>query len=159
MIKIIFIFIVLEFFFLIPSYLIYRKVLLKKFGVKNIKVYSILAMLLMPIIYTTLMFGLCYGVINPIIRAKKFNSKDWIENVNSRYRMVNHLKKTKLLEGKTKEEVIDILGTEFKADCWTKNTFCYVAFDPENYTPLDHYEFIIFFNTNNKVERVEYLLI
>lgn len=159
MIKVILIFIILEFFFLIPSYFVYRKFLLKKTSIKNIKVYSFLATFLMPVIYTTLMFGLCYGIINPIIKSKKFNSKEWIENVHSRYRMVNDLKKTKLLEGKTKKEVIEIMGTGFKTDCWTKNTFCYVAYDPENYAPLDHYEFIIFFNENNKVERMEYQLI
>lgn len=159
MIKLIFIFIVLQFLFLIPSYFLYRKFLIKKIETKKVKTYSILTTLLMPILLTALMFGVCYGIINPILRSKNFNTKDWIENTDSRYRMVNDLKSNKLLLGKTKEEIIKILGAEYKTDCWTKNTFCYVAYDPENYAPLDHYEFIIFFNQKNKVERVEHQLI
>lgn len=159
MIKFILIFVILQFFFLVPSYFFYKRILKKKFGHKYIKRRTILATFLMPLIYTALMIGLCYGIINPLIRAKKFNSKDWIENVNSRYRMINDLKKTKLLNGKTRKEVIELLGNGFKTDCWNKNTLCYVAYDPDNYAPLDHYEFIIFFNENNKVNRVEHMLI
>jgi len=109
----------------------------------------------MPILLTTIMIGICYGIINPILRSKEFNSKDWIENVDSRYRMVNDLEKNKKLNGKTKNEIIELLGTEYTTDCWTKNTICYVTPDPDNYAMLDHYEFVIFFNEKNKVERVE----
>ncbi len=155
MIKLIFIFIVFQVFLLIPSYFLYRKFLTKKFLIKNIKLYSILATVLMPILWTTIMIGICYGIINPILRSKEFNSKDWIENMDSRYRMVNDLEKNKKLNGKTKNEIIELLGTEYTTDCWTKNTICYVVPDPDNYAILDHYEFVIFLNEKNKVERVE----
>ncbi|MFI1742890.1 hypothetical protein [Thalassobellus sediminis] len=119
------------------------------------KLYSILTTLLMPILLTTIMIGICYGIINPILRSKKFNSKDWIENVDSRYKMVNDLKKNNKLNGKTKKEIIELLGTEYTTDCWTKNTICYATPDPDNYAMLDHYEFVVFLNKKNKVERVE----
>jgi len=122
MIKLIFIFIVFEILFLIPSYFLYRRFLKNKYGIKNIKTYSILATLLMPILWTSLFIGICYGIINPIVRSKEFNSKDWIADVDSRYRMVNDLEKNKLLEGKSKEEVIKILGTEY-TNCWTKKYY------------------------------------
>ncbi|WP_179005719.1 hypothetical protein [Winogradskyella forsetii] len=104
---------------------------------------------------TTLMIGICYGIIDPVLRSKEFNSKDWIENVDSRYRMVNDLEKNKKLNGKTKNEIIELLGNEYTTDYWTKNTICYVAPDPDNYAMLDHYEFVIFLNGKNKVERVQ----
>ncbi|PHS01821.1 MAG: hypothetical protein COA80_01770 [Leeuwenhoekiella sp.] len=155
MIKLIFIFIVIQVLFLIPSYFLYRKFLTKKFRIKNIKLYSTLATFLMPIFLTTLMIGICYGIIDPILRSKEFNSKDWIENVDSRYRMVNDLEKNKKLNGKTKNEIIELLGNKYTTDCWTKNTICYDAPDPDNYAMLDHYEFVIFLNGKNKVERVQ----
>ena len=155
MIKLIFIFIVFEVLFLIPSYFLYRKFLTKKFSIKNIKLYSILATLLLPILWTVLFVGICYGIINPILRSKEFNSRDWIENANLRYRMIKDLEKNKKPNGKTKNEIIELLGTEYTTGYWTKNTICYIAPDPDNYAILDHYEFVIFLNNENKVERVE----
>ncbi len=155
MIKLILIFIVVEIILLIPSYFLYKKILIKKFRVKKVKIYSFLATILMPVFWTSIMIGICYGIINPILRSKKFNSKDWIENVDSRYKMVRDLEDNKLLEGKDKEEIIKILGRDYTINCWTKNTICYVAPDPDNYAGLDHYELVVFFNDNHKVERVE----
>ena len=155
MIKLIFIFIVLQIIFLIPSFCLYRKFLLKKYGNKNIKKLSILATVLTPIFLTIAMIGICYGIINPLLRSKEFNSTDWIQNIDSRYRMVNDLAENDLLLGKTKDEIIALLGTEYTTDCWTKNTICYISPDPDNYATLDHYEFVIFLNEESIVERVE----
>ncbi|WP_324719666.1 hypothetical protein [Salinimicrobium sp. HB62] len=116
--------------------------------------FSILATLLLPIVWTALFIGICYGIINPIWRSKEFNSKDWITDVDSRYRMVKDLEKNKLLEGKTKEEVIEILGTKY-SNCWTDNTICYITPDPDNFAVLDHMEFVVFFNEQNKVDQVQ----
>lgn len=127
----------------------------KKFGNKNLKVRSILVSFLVPIFLTSILIVVCYGIINPILRSKEFNSKDWIENVNSRYRMVNDLEKNKKLAGKTKEELIELLGTAYTTDCWTKNTICYISPDPDNFAILDHNELVVFLNKENKVERVE----
>tara|TARA_R110002096_G_scaffold412484_1_gene612985 strand:- start:1456 stop:1938 length:483 start_codon:yes stop_codon:yes gene_type:complete len=155
MIKLIFIFIVFEVLFLIPSFFLYKKILKRKSGVKNLKIYSFLATLLMPLIWTTLFIGICYGIINPILRAKGFNSKDWVENVNSRYRMINDLKENKLI-GKNKLEVIKILGKN-DGECGYKTspyTICYLIPDPDNFGMLDHYELVILFNEFGKVIEV-----
>jgi len=157
MTSLIFVFVVFQVFFLIPSYFLYKKYWIKKTRSKYIKTYSILATLGMPFVYTIIMIIVCYGIINPILRSKKFNSKDWIVHTNSRYRMVNDLEKNKSLEGKTKAAVIQLLGTEYSNDCWTKNTMCYVTPDPDNYALLDRYEFVIFFDDKNKVKSVQYI--
>jgi len=134
---------------------LYRKFFLKKYGNKNIKKRSILATVLTPIFLTIAMIGICYGIINPLLRSKEFNSTDWIQNIDSRYRMVNDLAKNDILKGKTKDETIALLGTEYTTDCSGKNTICYISPDPDNYAILDHYEFVIFFNEENIVKRVE----
>lgn len=157
MINFVFICIAIQVLFLIPSYFIYRKFLRKKIGNNNITMYSWLATLLMPFLYTVLILGISYGIIDPILRSKKFNSEDWIQNVDSRYRMVNYLIKNETLQGKTKEEVIVIMGEEFDENCWTNNTICYKTPEPDNYAILDHYELIIVFNDQNKVESVLYI--
>ena len=155
MIKLIFYFVVLQVILLIPIFYLSRKFLTKKFGSKNIKIRSILATFLIPTFLTILMIAICYGIVNPILRSKEFNSKDWIQNIDSRYRMINDLKDNEILQGKTKEDIIQLLGTEYTMDCWTKNTICYISPDPDNYGILDHYEFVIFLNEENIVERVE----
>ena len=155
MIKLIFIFIVIEILFLIPSYFLYRKFLKRKSGIKNLKIYSFLATLLMAIIWTAVFVGICYGIINPILRSKDFNSKDWIENTDSRYRMINDLKENMLI-GKNKKEVIEILG-ENDGECGYKtspNTICYLVPEPDNIGVLDHYELVIIFNEFGKVENI-----
>jgi len=155
MIKLIFIFIVIEILFLIPSYFLYRKFLKRKYEIKNLKLYSLLATFLMPFMWTAIFIGVCYGIINPILRSKDFNSKDWIENTTSRYRMINDLKKN-VLVGKNKTEVLKILG-ENDGECGYKtssNTICYLVPEPDNIGVLDHYELVIIFNEFGKVENV-----
>ena len=155
MIKLISIFIVLEVLFLIPSYFLYKKFLKRKPGIKKLKLYSFSATLLMPIIWTTLFIGICYGIINPILRSKEFNSKNWIENIDSRYRMTNDLKENVLI-GKNKMEVLKILGNN-DGECGYKaspNTICYLTPEPDNIGVLDHYELVILFNESGIVIEV-----
>lgn len=93
------------------------------------------------------------------MRSKEFDSKEWIENKNDRYRMINHLMASDLIIGKTKNTVIEIIGEEYKEDCLLSNTFCYIAYDPDNFAFLDHYELVVHFDENNKVKKVSYELI
>lgn len=109
----------------------------------------------MPLIWTALFIGTCYGIINPILRSKDFNSKEWIENTDSRYRMINDLKENVLI-GKNKTEVLKILG-ENDGECGYKtspNTICYLIPEPDNIGILDHYELVIEFNNENNIINV-----
>ncbi|WPR70867.1 hypothetical protein SLW70_13130 [Flavobacterium sp. NG2] len=127
----------------------------RKYGVKNLKLNSFLTTILMPVIWTALFIGIGYGIVNPILRAKKFNSKDWVENVNSRYRMINDLKENVLI-GKNKTEVLKILGKS-DGECGyrsTEDTICYLVPDPDDPGFLDHYELVILFDEFGKVVEV-----
>ncbi|MDO6803926.1 hypothetical protein Q4595_15860 [Wenyingzhuangia sp. 1_MG-2023] len=157
MVQLIFIFIVLEILFLIPSYFLYRKYLKRKSVIKNLKIYSFLATLLMPIIWTTLFTVICYGIINPILRSKDFNEKLWKEDIYSRYKMKNDL--SHKIIGKTKNEVIELLGNDYKSNCLYVNTICYVAYEPDNLAILDHYEIVIHFDENDIVNNISRELI
>ena len=99
----------------------------------------------MPIVYTSLLALLIGFIIDPIFRAKKFETNEWVENVDSRYRMVNDLKKNDLIIGKTKNEVIEMLGNDFTEKCYGFNTLCYSTYDPKNFGSFDHYELVIYF--------------
>ena len=45
--------------------------------------------------------------------TKKFNKAEWDTNIEGRYTMSKNIIKSEMLIGKTKEEVIEILGEEF----------------------------------------------
>ncbi len=96
-------------------------------------------------IYTALFLLIISYIVDPIVRSKKFETKDWVENVDSRYRMVNDLKKNNLLIGKTKNEVIKLLGNDYKENCIVQETLCYVTSDPNSFGSFDHYELVIYF--------------
>ena len=158
MLKYIIIFIIVQLILLVPSFYIYRKAVVQ-LKIKKVKVTSLVLTLGMPLIYTLTFAFICYNIIDPNIRSRKFNKDEWVKSIESRYKMVNYLIDNKLLVNKTKGQVIELLGDAFTEDCWGGNTLCYVADDPDNYAPLDHYEFVIFFNNKGVVEKAEYLLI
>ncbi|MEL0457428.1 hypothetical protein WJN01_14405 [Flavobacteriaceae bacterium SZ-1-7] len=71
--------------------------------------------------------------------------------------MVKKLETKKLLIGKTKEEVIELLGKDYNENCagWVGDkTICYVAYDPDDLGILDHYEFVICLDSKNMVYKV-----
>ncbi len=150
--------VVIQVLLLMPSFFYYRKII-KKFNFKYPRLLNYLAVILMPSLYTSIFILLYIGVFAPIWRSKTFEPIKWCENKSIRYRMVNDLISSELLIGKTKKEVEKYLGIGFKENCWTKNTYCYFAPDPDNYAFLDHYELVVFFGLDHKVKRVEYLLI
>jgi len=152
------IFIVLQLLLLVPSFFLYKK-LVRRFNLKKVKLISILLTFIMPFIYVVIFFTVHFWFITPLIRSQKFEKKIWVEDVYSRYKMVTDIIRNGLLIGKTKKEVIDILGEGFHENCWGENTLCYPAYDPDNYAFLDHYELVVFFNEKGTVKRVSTLLI
>lgn len=150
--------IILQIILFIPSFFFYRK-RIKKHSKNHYNLLSVLAIFTMPIIYTTVLCILITGIIDPIWRSKDFDSKLWKENKSIRYRMVKKLKSENLLIGKTKSEVIELLGTKYKENCavWVcDKTICYVAHDPDDIGFLDHYEFVVCFDSKNTVYKVSY---
>ena len=158
MLKYTVIFIVLQLVLLLPSFYLYKRAVVR-FNIKRVKMTSVILTLVMPFIYTSIFVFVCYTIISPIVRSQKFDKSKWVKNVDSRYKMINNLIDSNLLIDKTKHEVIEILGNDFTENCWGESSMCYVAYDPDNYAPLDHYEFIVFFSENGIVKKAEYKLI
>ena len=98
----------------IPVYFLTRWILKKlKLGDKNNRKYLAIipTIVLSPLLY----FGIIFIWIFSISYYPKtdFNQKKWKENTEERYKMSNDIIKSEMLIGKTKEEVIGILGTDF----------------------------------------------
>ena len=149
-----FIIVIIQVLFLIPSYFIYRKIL-KRRKVKRIVIKTFLMTIILPFIYTLILMLTWGFVIEPIIRSKKLDSKEWVENKSSRYRMENDIKNNNLLIGKTKKEVLAILGepyTDNFLNC--NNCIAYKTYDPNNIGSFGITALVIDFNGNGIVIKV-----
>ena len=158
-------FIVLQIILLIPSFFFYKKVL-RRFKIKQLNLFATLSTLLLPFLYTFLFILLMGYVIDPYIRSKEFDRQLWY-NLDERYTMVNDLIDHQLI-GKTKNEVLQMLGEpdgEYKLSEYKlvagdeQRRISYITPDPDNFAILDHYELVIYFDTNEKVKRVSYDLL
>lgn len=78
-------------------------------------------MILSPIIYVGLImiwvFSISYYPTND------FDQADWNSNVGERYKMSEDIIERKMLIGKTREEVIKILGTDFSSNNESRMTY------------------------------------
>lgn len=93
-------------------------------------------------------------IIKPLWKSKDFSKKEWSDNRESRYRMVNDLIDNNKLKGKSKSQVIDMLGPDFRL-C-VPNAICYWAQDPDVFMLLDDFLLIVSFDKNEMVKKVEY---
>lgn len=100
------------------------------------KIFSLL--LLIPMLTILFLF-----ISNSNINLKKFNSTKWKNNIHYREKMVQNIVKDKNFIGKTKEEIISILGEDFKEN--SNNRIFYLV--NEQYFPS--YFYLKF--KNNKV--------
>lgn len=101
------------------------------------KVPALVLTLTMPLVYTAIFIAGYVYVFAPWIRSEKFDSKTWKHEERKRYTMVKDVIETKLLIGKTREEVIAFLGEDFEngpcGDC-----IGYSTYDPDQPGFLDH---------------------
>lgn len=98
----------------IPVYFISRFVL-KRFKIGNNNTRRFVAILPTIIISPILYFG---GIMIWIFSVSyypkiDFNQQKWTENTEERYKMSDDIIKNKILIGKTKSEIIELLGEDF----------------------------------------------
>lgn len=152
MIDYIFYLILIQVLLLVPSFFLYRRIL-KKIGVTAVKEYAYLCTILFPILFTWLFIAINSTYIYPWIRSEKFDSHRWKKEENYRYRMVNDLMENKLLIGKTKKDVIELLGnTTEEGPC--NNCIGYSTYEPDQGFSIDHEVLEINFDNQNKVTSV-----
>ena len=101
----------------IPTYFLCKWVL-KKLKLGNDKNRKFLALIptviLSPIIYIVLIMIWIFSI--SYYPSSDFDQNDWNSNVQERYKMSSDIINSKLLIGKTREEVIQILGNDFSSD-------------------------------------------
>jgi hypothetical protein len=146
-------FILVQFLLLYPSFYVYR-FLLRIAKAKNIKVNALICTVLFPIIFTFIFINVDENYIRPCMRSSKFDSQKWKSNEYARYRMVNDLITSRVLIGKTKEEVIALLGNS-KEEGPCTNCIGYATHEPEQGFSIDHEVIHISFDNQNKVTSAE----
>lgn len=85
--------------------------------------------------------------------SEKFDSNEWKNDAEGRYRMVENLVESKLLIGKYKEEVIELLGPDTEqGPC--NNCIGFSTNNPDQGFSIDHEVLEINFDYQNKVTDV-----
>jgi len=136
----------------LPSYFL-SKWVLKKLHLgndNNRKLIAIIpAIFLSPIIY----FGLIYLWIFSVsyYPTNNFDKQEWETNMEERYKMSEDIMESKILIGKTKEEIIELLGKDFHT--YNQNHIAYsIGFVPGLFS-MDPDVLDIYFK-NGKVTKV-----
>jgi hypothetical protein len=101
----------------IPIYLL-SKWILNKLNIGNAKSRKFIAIIptvfLSPIAYSGIIMIWIYSIsYHP---SNEFNKIEWKSNIEERYKMSEDLIESKILIGKTKEEVIELLGNDYSTN-------------------------------------------
>lgn len=100
----------------IPFYFIFRRLLLKKIGNKTNRIISIwVATIVVTPIFYTLLIG-AFILIGQHYPNRQFEQKQWLANKETRYEYSHDIIEHKILIGKTKAQVKDILGDADNSD-------------------------------------------
>ena len=89
--------------------------ILNKKNIGNIKNRKFIAfvptIIMLPVIYTIVIFISFFSMT--YYPKEEFDQVKWQENIEERYRMSNHIIKNDILIGKTKEQIVELLGDDF----------------------------------------------
>jgi len=144
--------ILLQLILLVPSFYFYRWILSKS-KLKGVKTYAYVCTILIPIILTCIFININTQYIAPWVRSEKFDSQKWKTNEQHRYRMINDIINNNLLIGKTKVEVITLLGnTTEEGPC--NNCIGYSTNEPNQGFSIDHQVLEINFDSASRVTAV-----
>jgi len=62
------------------------------------------------LLYTLFIYLFFYFSTIPSTVNESFSEDNWFENMDSRYKMIGDIRKNKIVESKSKKEIIDLLG-------------------------------------------------
>ena len=137
----------------IPIYLFFNWIL-KKLKIGNDKNGKFLAIIptviLSPLIYVGLIVIWIFSM--SFYTKKDFDRSEWKTNVEARYEMSKDIIDSKILIGKTKEEIIELLGADFYS--YGDNHIAYdLGFVP-GFMNIDP-DYLDIYLVNGKVNKVE----
>lgn len=145
-------FFLIQLILLVPSFFFYRRIL-KKTGIASEIKYALVCTILFPIVLTWAFVTINSAYIKPWIRSEKFESSKWINEKMERYCMVNDLVENTILIGKTKNDIIKLLGNTTE-DGPCNNCLGYSTNEPDQEFSIDHEVLEINFDIQNKVNSV-----
>ena len=136
----------------VPIYFL-SKFILKKLNFGNDKnrryIAVVPAVIFSPIIYALLIISWIFAV--QYYPKENFNKQKWETNIEERYTMSKNIIKSEILIGKTKEEVIELLGNEY-SDYGENQIGYYLGFVPRMFN-IDP-DFLDIYFENGKVVKV-----
>ena len=136
----------------IPTYFI-SKWLLKKLKLGNESNRKYIAIvptiILTPLIYLGIIIIWIFSI--SYYPQQDFNKEKWDSNIEERYTMSEDIIESEMLIGKTKTEVLEILGTEYLT-CDENHITYYLGFVP-GFVSIDHDVLDIYFE-NGRVVKV-----
>lgn len=102
-----------------------------------------------------LFYSLCFCALQSCSRSKNFDVVSWNEDVSERYKMAQDLESSKILIGKTRREVYELLGDENCKSCDSSApSFMYITGVIKQLRGADFYIFDVIFE-NDTVVRAE----
>jgi hypothetical protein len=108
----------------IPTYLFCRMVMnkLKVGNEKNRKFLALIpTVIISPVIYVGIILIWIFSI--SYYSTNDFNQSKWTSNIEERYVMSEDIIESKMLIGKTKEELIQILGPDFSSNTESRITY------------------------------------
>lgn len=141
--------IILELIFIWPAIYVLNKWLKKK----NLANSGLVSTILILVIFTFIPIGYYQfekSYLNPTIRSAQFESNIWKTEETKRFTMVNDIFENKLFIGKTKIEIIALLGTDYEIGPCDK-CIGYSTYDPDIGFSIDHDVLAVYFDSLDNV--------
>ena len=108
-----------EFIIQLIAAVIISVISVKHFGIR----YKFIALMILIPLFTAVLLL----ITNIDFSSNKFESKIWKSNIHARENMAKSIIKNRILIGKNKKEIIDMLGKNFEKDNVNNDTIFYVV--------------------------------
>lgn len=145
-------FIALQIVLLYPSFGFYRRAT-ERMGLAHVKAAPYIATFVLPLVFIGIFMWFNVRFMGPWIRSSPFDSAEWKDDPRGRYTMVNDLKDSRLLIGKTRDEVIALLGPDMEQGPCTA-CIGYSTHEPDQAVSIDHEVLEIDFDPQGRVSAV-----
>jgi len=99
-----------------------------------------------------LLVGSVIGILLMSLFQEKFDSNDWQMEPETRYKMVDDIIEQKLLSGKTKEEVILLLGEPSSRSSKGKDVFLYTLGKPPSFFESKREQLVVVFKNEKAIK-------
>ncbi|MEM5563689.1 hypothetical protein WNY78_01165 [Psychroserpens sp. AS72] len=86
---------------------------------------------------------------------ERFDQDDWESNTEKRYQMADDIIDSEMLIGKSKEDIIDVLGLPYKSNLYGKDNIAYRLGRPPSFSESKRTILIIDFELDHAVQVIQ----